>query len=355
MVKDKNNISPDRDKESEVMAELHRKAAESKETARKYQESFVGREKILVGEGTKYKSADQLTIRSIKVKESTGYHVFQVINTIIMILICAATLFPFLYIVAQSFSSDEAIIRGGITIFPVGFNLTTYISVLTQDSFLMYYRNTIVYSVIGTVLSLIFSSFLAYPLSKPNLKGNKILFKFIIFTMYFGGGLIPTYVLMVNLGLNGTAAAFIIPQLIGTFYVILMRSFFSGVPKELEEAGELDGLSPVGVFFRIVIPLSKPIIATMTLFYAVSYWNNWFNVFLYLRSEKEKWPVAYYLRTIIQGANSNDPGEVSAETMQVVSNIKSCAMVLMALPIICLYPLVQKYYVQGMMLGGVKE
>lgn len=355
MVKDQNNMHHDPDQENEAMSELHRKAAESKDNARKYQENFVGLKKIPVGEGTKYKSADQITNNAVKIKESTGYNVFRVINTIIMILISVATLFPFLYLVAQSFSSEAAIIKGGITVFPVDFNAFTYKSVLTQDSFLLYYRNTIVYTVIGTVLSLVFTSFLAYPLSKPNLKGSKFFLTFIIFTMYFGAGLIPTYVLMVNLGLQGSATAFIIPQLIGTFYVILMRSFFSGVPKELEEAGELDGLSPIGVFLRIVVPLSKPIIATMTLFYAVSYWNNWFNAFLYLRSEKEKWPVAYYLRTIIQGANSNDPGEVSAETMQVAANIKSCAMVLMALPIICVYPLVQKYYVQGMMLGGVKE
>jgi putative aldouronate transport system permease protein len=172
--------------------------------------------------------------------------------------------------------------------------------------------------------------------------------------MYFGGGLIPNYVLIVSLGLKNTMAAFILPGLISTYYILLMRSFFTSIPNELEEAGELDGLSRIGVFFRIVLPLSKPIMATMTLFYAVSYWNNWFYAFLYLR--KEKWPVAYYLKTIITGASTSaDPGAVTAETMQIASNIKSCSMVLMVLPIICVYPVIQKYYVQGMMLGGVKE
>lgn len=288
-------------------------------------------------------------------RESTGYRIFKVVNTIIMIFVCAVTLYPFLYLVAQSFSSEEAIIKGSVSIFPVGFNLTTYASVIGKGDFQRYYLNTIVYTLIGTVLSVLLMSMLAYPLSKPNLRLNRVIMPFVVFTMYFGGGLIPRYVLMSNLGLKGNVAGFIAPGLIGTFYVILMRSFFKGTPHELEEAGELDGLSKVGVFFRIVLPLSKPIIATMVLFTAVGYWNNWFNAYLYL-SEKETWPVAYYLKTIITGASTSaDPGSVTAETMQVAANIKSCCMVLTVLPIICVYPFVQKYYVQGMMLGGVKE
>ena len=173
--------------------------------------------------------------------------------------------------------------------------------------------------------------------------------------MYFGGGLIPNYVLMLKLGLRDTVAAFILPGMISTYYVLLMKSFFANSPKELEEAGEIDGLSKIGIFFKIVLPLSTPILATMILFYAVAYWNNWFNAYLYLDS-RSKWPVAYYLRTIIIGASTSaDPGEVTAESMQIATNIKSCCMLLMALPIICVYPFVQKYYVQGMMLGGVKE
>ena len=288
-------------------------------------------------------------------RESVGYRVFQVFNTIFMIAISLVTLYPFLYLVAQSFSSEQAIIKGLVTIFPVDFNITTYISVLEKGDFQRFYLNTLVYTLVGTVLSVLFSSMLAYPLSKPHLKLNKLAAPFIIFTMYFGGGLIPNYVLMTNLGLKNTIWGFILPGLIGTYYVLLMRSFFASVPNELEEAGELDGLNKFGVFFRIVLPLSKPIIATMVLFYASGYWNNWFTAYLYL-DDKNKWPVAYYLKTIITGAStSSDPGQATAEAMQVAANIKSCSMVLMALPIICVYPFVQKYYVQGMMLGGVKE
>lgn len=296
-----------------------------------------------------------MTEKSAKVKETTGYKVFKVFNTLIMILICAATLYPFLYLVAQSFSSEQAIMQGKVTLFPVDFNIQTYKSVLEKGEFVNSYKNTLIYAVIGTISSIVVSCMLAYPLSKDHLKCNKFLMKFVIFTMYFGGGLIPNYVLMQRLHLPNTIAGFIMPSLISTYYIILMRSFFHETPKELEEAGELDGLSPIGIFVKIVFPLSMPIIATMILFNAVGYWNNWYNAFLYL-DKKEMWPVAYYLRTIISGASTSaDPGEVSAEKLQIAANIKSCSMVMMALPIICVYPFVQKYYVQGMMLGGVKE
>ena len=293
--------------------------------------------------------------KPMHVRESTGYRIFTVFNTILMIIICAVTLYPFLYLVAQSFSSEQAIIQGKVSIIPVEFNITTYQSVLAKGDFQRYYLNTIIYTIIGTVLSLFTTALLAYPLSKKHLRLNKFFTPFIIFTMYFGGGLIPNYMLMVNLGVKNTAMGFILPGMIGTYYVLLMKSFFAGVSPELEEAGELDGLSKFGVFFRIVLPLSMPIVATMLLFYASGYWNNWFNAYLYLH-DKENWPIAYYLKTIISGASTSaDPGEVSAESMQVAANIKSCSMVLMSLPIICVYPFIQKYYVQGMMLGGVKE
>ncbi len=291
----------------------------------------------------------------VKVRETTGYLVFKWFNTIIMILVCAVTLYPFLYLVAQSFSSEEAITLGKVNLWPIGFNVQTYKSVLAKGEFMHAYKNTVVYSVIGTILSLVFSCCMAYPLSKKELKGYKVLTKFVIFTMYFGGGLIPNYVLMMRLHLINHVAGFIIPSLLSTYYIILMKSFFAETPHELEEAGELDGLSPIGIFVRIVLPLSMPIIATMILFNAVGYWNNWYNAFLYL-DKKEMWPVAYYLKTVISGASTSaDPGEASAEKMQIAANIKSCSMVLMALPIICIYPFISKYYVEGMMLGGVKE
>ena len=299
-----------------------------------------------------------------KIQESKGYKAFTVFNTILMIFVSFVTLYPFLYLIAQSFTSTQAIIDGYTGLIPKGFNIDTYIYVVTRNpvkvlpkvfpnlqlpEFIVYYINTIFYTLVGTVLSLFFSAILAYPLSKPSLRVNRILSPFIIFTMYFGGGLMANYVLMLKLCLKNSMCGFILPMLISTYYVILMRSFFMTIPKDLEEAGEIDGLNKFGVFWYIARPLSTPIIATMTLFYAVMYWNNWFNAKLYLQ-DKLKWPVAYFLQTIIRGAGSSEP---DAQTM--TANIKSCAMVLTVLPIICIYPAIQKYYVQGMMLGGVKE
>lgn len=285
---------------------------------------------------------------------SLGYRVFTKVNTILMILICVVTLYPFLYLVAQSFSSESELIKGSVNLIPRGFNITTYAKILTQGDFLNSYKNTFIYTIIGTIVSVFFTATLAYPLSKKQLRLNKFILPFIIFTMYFGGGLIPNYVLMIKLGLKNSIPAFVMPGLIGTYYVLLMKAFFASSPVELEEAGEIDGLSKIGIFFRIVLPLAKPIMATMVLFYAVGYWNNWYNVYLYI-DDKSKWTVAYYLRTIIIGASTSaDPGEVTAEAMQIAANIKACCMLLMSAPIICIYPFVQKYYVQGMMLGSVK-
>ncbi|MCD7762595.1 MAG: carbohydrate ABC transporter permease [Lachnospiraceae bacterium] len=286
------------------------------------------------------------------IKVSRGYRIFTICNTILMVLICVVMLYPFLYLIAQSFSSYEAIVAGKVGILPVDFSIDTYVYVITNGVFIPDYINTIVYSAVGTFLALFFSALLAYPLSKSELWGNKVVAPLIIFTMYFGGGMIPNYLLMINLGLQDTVAAFLLPSLISTYYVILMRSFFETVPKELEEAGEMDGLNKYGVFFRIALPLSKPIIATMVLFYLVMYWNDWFDAFLYLDTQS-KWPVAYYLRNLISTAGSSTSQD-AGETIAIASNIKSCAMVLTAAPIICVYPFIQKYFVQGMMLGGVK-
>ena len=186
--------------------------------------------------------AKATTMGPMKIKESASYRVFKVFNAIILTLISVAMLYPFLYLVAQSFSSTQAIVAGEVGLIPKDFNISTYKYVITDGKFIPYYGNTIVYSIIGTVCALLFSALLAYPLSKAELYGGKAINQFIIFTMYFGGGMIPNYILMVSLGLRDTVASFILPGMISTYYVILMRSFFLTLPRELEEAGEIDGL-----------------------------------------------------------------------------------------------------------------
>ncbi|KQX68246.1 carbohydrate ABC transporter permease [Paenibacillus sp. Root444D2] len=288
-------------------------------------------------------------------KESASYRMFQIINGFIMALVVVMTLYPFLYLVAQSFSSEAAVYAGKVTIFPVDFTDQTYRAVLSRPEFFKYYGNTILYAIVGTVISVAATAVMSYPLSKDRLRLNKFFIPFVLFTMYFGGGLIPNYILVAKtLHMRDTIWAIIIPGAISAFNVILMKTFFASLPNELEEAAKVDGLGVYRIFLRITLPLSKPILATMVLFSMVSIWNNWFGPSLYLES-KDKWPVALYLRQIIDSAiNPTEAGLSSDATAQIAATIKSTAMVLTSLPIICLYPFVQKYFVQGMMIGSVK-
>lgn len=288
-----------------------------------------------------------------KIKVSTGYRVFQVINTIIMILVVFVTLYPFIYLVAQSFSSDTAVAAGEVTFFPVGFTTATYKYLLSDSRFFRYYGNTIIYSVVGTLISVFGTALLAYPLSKSKLRLNKFFTPFVVFTMYFTGGLIPNYILVTQwLHLGNTIWAVVLPGAISTFNLLLMKSFFAGLPEELEEAASIDGMGVYGIFIKIILPLSKPILATMTLFYLVGLWNEWFGPFLYLDDDALK-PISLWVRQLVEGANNVDIGS-SGEASSVQATLKSATMVLTSLPIICVYPFVQKYFVQGMTMGAVK-
>jgi len=289
----------------------------------------------------------------MKMNPSKGYRVFQVVNTIVMIFVVFVTLYPFIYLIAQSFSSEAAVSAGKVTFYPIGFTSATYKYILRNNDFFRYYGNTILYGLLGTLISVGGTAILAYPLSKNRLRLNKFFIPFCIFTMYFSGGMIPNYILIAKwLGLRDSMLAIILPGAISTFNLLLMKSFFAGLPEELEEAAAIDGMNAYGIFAKIILPLSKPIIATMSLFYLVGLWNEWFGPFLYFDT-KDKWPVALYVRQLVEGANKVEFG-ASAEVSNVQSTIKSAAMVLTSLPIICVYPFVQKYFVQGMTMGAVK-
>ena len=288
-------------------------------------------------------------------KESWQYKAFKVFNTVILLLIVFITLFPFVNIVAQSFSAESYINSGQVSLWPKGFNVETYKIIMADNIFWINYKNTVVYTVVGTIISLILSTMIAYPLSKTKLKGRRFLTLFFVFTMFFNGGLIPNYVLVTSLGFGNTIWAIVIPNAISVFNMLIMRTFFSNIPDELEEAAIMDGSSTFGVLFRIVLPLSKPILATMMLFYAVAHWNSWFPAFIYF-SEKELFPVSIYLRNLIKGAEATlGTGATSQDNLtQIASNIKAVTMVLTVLPILLVYPYIQKYFVSGVMLGSVK-
>ncbi|WP_099466788.1 carbohydrate ABC transporter permease [Konateibacter massiliensis] len=289
----------------------------------------------------------------MKIKASKGRRIFLTANFIIMALVVFVTLYPFIYLIAQSFSSDKAVAAGLVTFYPIDFTVSTYKYVLKKAEFYRYYGNTILYGIAGTLISVFGTAILAYPLSKSRLRLNKFFIPFCIFTMYFSGGMIPNYILVAQwLHLRDSVWAVLLPGAISTFNLLLMKSFFAGLPEELEEAAAIDGMDTYSIFAKIIIPLSKPIIATMCLFYLVGIWNEWFGPFLYLDS-KGKWPIALWVRQLVEGASNVETGS-GAEESQITATIKSTTMVLTSLPIICVYPFVQKYFVKGMTMGAVK-
>lgn len=280
---------------------------------------------------------------------------FKVLNVIVLLIIVYLTFYPFLNIVAQSFSSQAEINAGNVNLIPKGFNVETYKVIVRDKMFWINYKNTVVYTVTATAISIVMTSMFAYALSRKRLLGRKFFTMFAVFTMFFNGGLIPNYVLIQSLGFGNTMWAIVVPGAINVFNMLIMRTFFQNIPEELEDAAIIDGSSTYNTIVRIILPLSKPIMATMILFYAVAHWNSWFPAFIYL-DKKELFPVTIYLRNLIAGTeNSLTTGATSADDLvQIASNVKSVTMVLTVLPILSVYPFIQKYFVSGVMLGSVK-
>ncbi len=289
------------------------------------------------------------------IRPTRGYRVFQAVNAVILTGVVIVTLYPFVNIVARSLSDEAYIIAGRVNLVPRGFNLTTYKLVMSDALFWTNYRNTVVYTVVATAISIVLTTCYAYVLSKPRLKGRGALVGIAVFTMFFSGGLIPNYVLITSLGMKNTIWAVVVPNAINVFNLLVMKAFFESLPEELEEAAAVDGLNTYGTLLRIVLPLSKAIIATMVLFYAVSFWNSWFTAFLYL-DQQEMFPVTVYLRNLIAGATGAQSagGVAESDAVQAAATLQAVTIVLTTLPILAVYPFIQRYFVSGVMLGAVK-
>ncbi len=288
------------------------------------------------------------------IRPSRGYRVFQGVNGVILTLVVLTTLYPFVNIVARSFSGEKEIRAGDVTLWPKGFDLTTYEIVFSDSMFWRNYGNTVFYTVVATAVAMVLTTCYAYVLSKHHLKGRGALVGIAVFTMFFTGGLIPNYVLITSLGLKNSVWAIALPNAISVFNLLVMKAFFESLPSELEEAAQIDGLSTYGTLLRIVLPLSKAVVATMVLFYSVSFWNSWFSAFLYM-DRSELMPVTVYLRNLLAGATGGTAAGAGTENLtQVNANIQAVTIVLTSLPILCVYPFVQRYFVSGVMLGAVK-
>ncbi len=286
---------------------------------------------------------------------STGYRIFSFFNICMMMLVLFMCLFPFVYMLAISFSSAKAVINGWVLFYPVEFTLDAYKLIISNAQFIIGYRNTIIYTIGGSFIALSMMILFAYPLSKPFLRGRSIMMKLVIFSMYFSGGMIPNLMLVVWLKLNNTIWAMLLPFAINQFNLIILINFFKSLPESIEEAAVIDGMGYFGILLKIVLPLSMPAIATIALYTAVFFWNDWFYSLIYMNSN-ERYSVMVYLRNIVSGQSlaGAASGSGSAERTTVYATLRATSIILTSLPIIILYPFLQRYFVKGLTVGSVK-
>jgi putative aldouronate transport system permease protein len=290
------------------------------------------------------------------IRRSWGERLFDGANVIFMILLSAVTLYPFLYVLFASLSDPTWVVQmRGLILFPKGATLEAYKLVFDNPAILTGYANTLFYVIVGTALNILMTSLGAYALSRQSVMWKNPIMFLIVFTMFFNGGLIPTYLLVNNLGMLDSRWALIIPSAMSAYNLIIMRTSFQSIPVSLEESAKLDGANDFTVLFRIVLPLSMPVVAVMILFYGVGHWNGWFNALIYLRT-RDLYPLQLILREILI-TNSTDSmmtGVGGADKMPIGETIKYATIIVATVPILMLYPFLQKYFVKGVMIGAIK-
>lgn len=285
---------------------------------------------------------------------------FLTMNGIFLCFLLAVTLYPLLYVVSASISDPVHVNSGRMWLWPIGLTFEGYERVLDNREIWMGYRNTIFYTVLGTLFNLAVTLPCAYALGRREMSGRHLMMAFILFTMFFNGGLIPTYLLVRNLGLLNSVWVMVLPAAASVWNLIVTRTFFqSSIPKELEEAAEIDGCSYLRLFISVVLPISKPIIAVMALFYGVGHWNQYFSALIYL-SNRDLYPLQLILREILvmnemsAMMSYSDDFEALAEQARIADMIKYAVMIVSALPLLIVYPFIQKFFVQGVLIGSLK-
>jgi putative aldouronate transport system permease protein len=303
------------------------------------------------------------TSKRYKIKKSTGDRIFDICNYTFMILLMIVTLYPFLNVLAVSFNQAQDSIKGGIYLLPRIWTLDNYAYIFREATIFHASFISVLRTVIGTVLTVFCSAMVAYTLTKQEYVLRKFVTIAFILTMYFNGGLIPTYLLMRDLDLIGSFWVYIWPGLIGVFNLIIIRSFIEGLPDSILESGKIDGAGEFRTFVSIVLPLTTPVLATVALFSGVYQWNQWFDVFLYNSSDIDLSTLQYELQKILQNSNTtNSSGSISgmisgmngAQSSVTPLSVRATMTIVASVPIIMVYPFLQKYFVKGMMVGGVK-
>lgn len=289
--------------------------------------------------------------------KTRGDRVFDVINTILLSLLALSFIYVLIFVLSASLSSPTAVYSGKVILWPVDWTLEGYERVFRESKVWVGYRNTAIYTLIGTLISVALTTTAAYALSRKDLPGRGIIMGLLVFTMFFGGGLIPTYLIVKDLGLLDSMWAVILPGCVSMSNIIIAKTFFSSsIPIELLEAAQLDGCSNRKYFFNIVIPLSQAIIAVLCLYYAVGYWNQYFSAMIYLK-DREKYTLQLILREILIEAQASEAmtDDLEAAQLQEVSEVLKYALIIVAsVPMLILYPFIQKYFVKGVMIGSLK-
>lgn len=296
----------------------------------------------------------------MRYKERGADKAFSIVNNIVLGIIFILVAYPLVYVISASFSSPTAIIQGAVFLWPVEPNLEGYIAVLTNDAIMLGFGNSFFYMIVGTLVNISLTVLIAYPLSRTDFFGRRFMSLMLVFTMIFNAGLIPNYMLIKSLGLMDTRAVMIIPTALNVWNVMITITYFrTTIPKELLEASQIDGCDDFKFVRMIVIPLSKPIIAVITLFYAVEHWNSYFNALIYLKSASLR-PLQIVLREIlvqnqisIDMISSMDPEALAAKE-NLATLLKYSLIIISSLPLMILYPFIQKHFVKGIMVGSVK-
>ena len=296
----------------------------------------------------------------MNINQGKGYRIFSVFNILLMILICLMIIFPLYYMLIVSISDGAAIMSGQVNFLPVGFSLRAYRAAFKDANFIKSYWNTVVITACGTTVNLLMTTLFAYPLSRSDLMGRKLLMKIAVFTMFFTGGMIPSYMLVNSLGMNNTYWALILPGAINVYNATIMRTFFEGIPMDMTEAAYVDGANDVRILWQVILPLSKPILFTLLLFYAVGHWNGFFSALLYL-SDKSTYPIQMFVRSVVFSgdtlgmsmASYNSSTEMGAEMLS-EEGAKYAIILLSMVPILVVFPFVSRYFKSGVMIGAVK-
>ena len=290
---------------------------------------------------------------------SRGDKVFEVVNCIFLGIIACIMLFPLIYVLSASISDPMSVTSGKMLLLPVDITSENYKEVFKNDNIMRGYRNSLAIMGLGTAVNLIMTILAAFPMSRRDLWGRNVMMKLMTFCMFFGGGLIPTYLMISKtLGLMNNWLALILPGAISVYNMIIMRTFFmTSIPYELHEAADIDGCTPFGTLIRIILPLSGPIIAVIGLYYAVGHWNSYFSALLYINQENIQ-PLQLYLRKVLTANNAQSLMEMGADEMARAAmraeTIKYSVIVVSSVPMLILYPFVQKFFVKGVMIGAVK-